>query len=261
MKKLLLFVSFICLGLALSAQSRWAFGLEAEGGYGGRADLYEETFPSPQVGDFYTRSELKPQLGWSAGVWTEFLVNHRLGLRLSANYGNWNLFSELENISYNTGGIMTTYGRNSYYQEQSQLRIPLEGKLYFGPADRRTRFFVKAGIQASYLVSEVNITNYYYGAMGQAEAYKESYAQRVDLSSEWGGIKRWQTAFIGGLGMTIDRAKISLQRVWTLSEKGSYGFGGCCGFGFCDCFAPSPSVGRLTRQIEQTSLKFSYLIF
>lgn len=47
MKKIALLTSFILLGLALAGQSRWAFGLELTGGYGGRANLQEQTYPNP----------------------------------------------------------------------------------------------------------------------------------------------------------------------------------------------------------------------
>lgn len=265
MKKIILLSAFVVMAIALSGQSRWAFGLDVEAGYSGQADLQEQTYYDDTFGDYYYKTEVRRQPGFSGGVWTEFLLSHRFSLRLGVNYSQWRNFSESESISYNTEDVMISYNRERYYQKQSQLRIPLETHFYFGKPDSRTRFFLKSGIQAGYLLSQNNMVNSYYGAAGQPDSYGYSYGEKVDLSAEWLDVKRWQTSFIGGLGVTIDRATLSLQKSWGLNKKddyyyGGYPYGGCCGFGLCDCYLPHYGSYGI-RQLEQTTLRFAYTIW
>lgn len=264
MKKIILLSAFIVMAIALSGQSRWAFGLDVEAGYSGQADLQEQTYYDDTFGDYYYKNEVRRQPGFSGGAWAEFLLSHRFSLRLGVNYSQWRDFSESESISYNTEDVMVSYSRERYYQKQSQLRIPLETHFYFGKQDSRTRFFLKSGIQAGYLLSLSNIGNSYYGTAGQPDSYDYTYGEDVDLSAEWLDIKRWQTSFIGGLGITRDRATLSLQRTWGLSKKDNYygyPYNNCCGFGFglCDCYLPSSYYSPgISRQIQQTTLRFAY---
>lgn len=263
MKKTILLSVFVAMAMTLSAQSRWAFGLDVEGGYSGKADLHEETYEDDTFGDYYYKNQVRRQPGFSGGVWTEFLLSQRLGLRLGVNYSQWRDFSETEGISYNTEDIMIAYSRDRYYQKQSQLRIPLETNFYFGKPTDRARFFLKAGVQATYLLAQTNTVNNYYGAVGQSESYDYSYAEEVDLTAEWLNIKRWQTSFIGGFGFTMERVTLSLQKTWGLGKKENYyGYpGGCCGFGgFCDCYLPYYYPSAI-KPLQQTTLRFAYAIW
>lgn len=264
MKKFLLLSAFFVLAIALSGQSRWAFGLDVEGGYSGQPDLQEQTYLDDTFGDYYFKNEVRRQPGFSGGVWTEYLLSQRFGLRLGVNYSQWRNFSESESKYYNTEDVMTSYSRERYYQQQNQLRIPLETNFYFGKPDSRTRFFLKAGVQAGYLLAQTNTVNSLYGNSGQP-AYEYSYEEEIDLNDEWLDIKRWQTSFIGGFGVTMDRVTLSLQKTWGLSKQEDfygYPYGGCCGFGigFCDCLLPYPT-GAYTKPIQQTTLRFAYAIW
>lgn len=265
MKKILLLSAFFVLAIALSGQSRWAFGLDVEGGYSGQADLQEQTYEDNTFGDYYYKTETRRQPGFSGGVWTTFLLSKRFGLRLGVNYSQWRDFLESESISYSTEDAMVAYNRERYYQKQNQLRIPLETQFYFGKPNSRTRFFLTAGVQASYLLAQTNAWNSYYGAAGQPEAYNYSYEEKIDLTDEWLEIKRWQTSFIGGIGVTMDRATLSLQKTWSLSKREDfhgYPYVGCCGggIGFCDCLLPYPNTSSI-KQLQQTTLRFAYAIW
>lgn len=266
MKKLLLLSGFIFLALALAGQSRWAFGLNVAGGYSGKADLQEQTYPDDQFGDYYTKSEIKRQPSLGVGIWTEYLLSHRFGLRLGVDYNRWRTFSESEYISYNVEDVILSYSRDRYYEQQNQLSLPLEGKLYFGKPDHRVRFFVKTGVQADYLLSQTYIVNNFYGGLGQTEIYENNYGEKIDLDAEWMDIKRWQLRLTGGLGVTMDRATLSLQRSWGFQKVESYTnypYYGCCGFGgLCNCVGPSYyGGGRYDQQLRQTSVRFSYRLF
>ncbi len=261
MKKLILLSAFFVLAIALSGQSRWAFGLDVEGGYSGQYDLEEQTYSENTFGDYYYKTEVKRQPGFSGGAWTEFLLSNRFSLRLGVNYSQWQNLTESESISYNTEDLMVAYNRDRAYQNQSQLRIPLETNFYFGKPDSRTRFFIKTGVQAAYLLSHDNILNSFYGSVGQPD-YQYTYGEEIDLSSEWSDIKRWQTSLIGGLGVTMDHVTLSLQRTWGFGQKEDYygypGYG-CCGYGLCDCYLPY-YVPSSIKQIRQTTLRFAYRI-
>jgi len=254
------------LAIALSGQSRWTFGLDVEGGYSGQADLEEHTYLDDTFGDYYYKTEVRRQPGFSGGVWTEFLLSQRFGLRLGVNYSQWRDFSEIESISYNTEDVMAAYSRDRFYQKQSQLRIPLETHFYFGKPNSRARFFLKAGVQAGYLLAQTNTVNNFYGGAGQPESYDYTYEEKIDFDDEWLEIKRWQTSFIGGFGVTMDRVTLSIQRTWGLSKKEDdygYPYGGCCGFGgfgLCDCYLPYPTTS-FVKQLQQTTLRFAYAIW
>lgn len=264
MKKLLLLSVFILTVVALPGQSRWAFGLQVEGGYSGEADLQEQTYPNPQFGDYYTKSELKRQPGAGGGLWTEYLFSHHFGLRLGVNYSHWRASSENESISYNTEDRMVAYGREIYAKRQRQLNIPLEGKFYFGNAKHRVRLFIKAGLQASYLLSEVNVFESYYGASAQSETYEYVYGEILDFNAKWLDVKRWDTSILGGLGVSMDRATLSLQKSWGINKKMPHYASlhdNCFGFGLYNSSRPYYVGDCVVRNLQQASLRFSYRLF
>jgi hypothetical protein len=196
----------------------------------------------------------------SAGIWTEYLLSHRFGLRLGMNYAKLGVFSEIEGTYYNAANVITNFSQNRLDIRQSQWRIPLEGKLYFGPSDRRVRSFVSLGAQTSYLISQTMVNSTYQGNTG-FETYENSFVSEADLDNEYADIQRWQISPVTGIGITGDRFTLSLQRTWGAKqdEYNVYG-GGLCNCALCDCAFPSNGIQGI-RQLQLTSFRFAYRLF
>lgn len=264
MKRILLLSGLILLGTIVSAQSRWAFGFELEGGLSGERELEQEYYSDrPGLGDYGYNLERRRQPSMSAGVWTEFLLSQRFGLRLGVNYARMGTFLENESIDYNTSGDVAYYNRERSNLQQSQLRIPLEGKLYFGSADNSWRPFISLGAQATYLLAQVDTRETLGGGFGQGEAYEWVYREEFDFNATYYDISRWQVAVVSGLGVTTDRFSLSLQRSWGVSGDKSCGSNldyYYCGFGTIGSYLPYHS-GNGVPQLRFTSLRFAYRLF
>ncbi len=271
MKRLLLSATLIVATLFLAAQSetitkssRFSFGLALEAGYSGTSKLQDNYYPN-EFGDYRHIMRQAHRPGYSLGVWGSYQLGRRWDLQLGMNYGQWNAFASVEGEGFSAEGLMNSYSRERYELRQSLLRMPLEGRFLFGRAEHRVRPFLQLGIQTAYLMKQVTFVHSYYGSMGQ-ETFEQAWATQADLNPEWGDIRRWQWSMIGGFGVQMKRISLSIQRNWTFAE--AYGSGDIyryypdyCGFGdyIGNSFFPVCSHG--VRQLRQTSLRFSYLLF
>lgn len=272
MKKLLLSAALLCFGTLLLAQdevgqefSRFSFGLSVDAGYSGASNLQDNYYPS-EFGDYrhVTRQAHRP--GYSLGVWGSYQLGHRWDLQLGVNYGQWNAFASIEGEGFSTEGIMNSYSSDRYEIRQDLLRIPLQGRFLFGRVEHRARPFIQLGVQTAYLLRQTNFVHSYFGAMGQ-ETVEQAYATEANLKSEWIEMGRWQWSMLGGVGVQMNRISLSIQRNWTFIQDG-YGGGDIyrfypdyCGFGDFIGNVFYPVCYRGVRQLRQTSLRFSYLLF
>jgi hypothetical protein len=261
MNRILLLSGLILLGTIVSAQSRWAFGMDIEGGVSGNKEVTDDSYLDSAFGTYNYRTAILRRPGMSAGIWTEYLLSQRFGLRLGVNYARMGTFLENENVNYNTSGGVAYYSRERSDLQQSQLRIPLEGKLYFGAADNSWRPFISLGAQATYLLAQVNTRESLGGGLGQGEVYEAFYGEKFDFTNTYYDISRWQVAVVSGLGVTTDRFSLSLQRSWGISrDKDCESDFYYCGFGTINAYLPYHS-GNGVPQLRFTSLRFAYRLF
>lgn len=271
MKKLLLSVLFLSAAALLLAQSeatqqtsRFSFGLALEAGYSGTSDLQDNYYPS-EFGDYRHISRRSHRPGYSLGAWGSYQLGRRWDIQLGLNYGQWNAFASVEGEGFSTEGIMNSYSRERFEIRQNLLRIPLEGRFLFGRADHRARPFIQLGVQTAYLMKQTSFAHSYYGSIGQ-ETFEQIWATEADLNPEWIDVRRWQWSMIGGVGVQMNRVSLSIQRNWTFAE--TYGSGDIyryypeyCGFGDFIGNSFYPVCHHGLRQLRQTSLRFSYLLF
>ncbi|MGH1433190.1 MAG: outer membrane beta-barrel protein [Lewinella sp.] len=262
MKRPILLFFLVVLTTALSAQHRWAFGLELEGGYSGRSDLYEETFPGSSFagGDAYNRIEEKRYPGAGLGVWGSYLLTHHLEFQLGLNYGQWSTHVEFESIDHNLQGVIRSFSHTDYYQQQRQMRIPLLAKWYFGSPNRSTRIFLTGGLHFVHLLQQTNTIDNFVDAAGLDETFEETIAEEVDLKSDWLGVDPWQTSFVAGAGFAIDRASFSIEHTWGEDRSANYPYG-CFGGVFANCVRIFEIERNRVKRLEQTSIHFRYRLF
>lgn len=97
------------------------------------------------------------------------------------------------------------------------------------------------------------------GGGNRLESYEHTHTQHIDLSADWIDDSRWQAAAIAGFGLTIDRATISLQRSWSLSNIIEGGGSDLFIFG---CILCGGGYGNYPDgHLQQTSLRFAYRLF
>ena len=249
---------------ATTPQSRFSFGLSLEAGYSGVSNTTDDFYPN-ELGDYNHITIQGRRPGYAGGVWGAYQLNNRWLLQLGVNYGQWHAFGSTIGESFNTEDILVNYSRERFMLRQNLLRIPLEGRFFFGKSTDRVRPFLQLGVQASYLTKQTNFVNSLYGGIGQ-ETYEHTYASEPDLNSEWRDIRRWQWSLIGGFGIQMDRISLSIQRNWGFGDS-AYGgddiyrwYPDYCGFGnYVDAIFPVCEDG--IRQLQQTSLRFSYQLF
>ncbi|MEL7423276.1 MAG: porin family protein [Bacteroidota bacterium] len=268
MKKLLL-----CLGMAfpmlmLSAQdaalsktSRFSFYLSVEAGYSGvKSEVKDGSTTMFGYDENLTSEEVRP--GYAVGMSGAYQLGRHWDLELGLNFGAWRAYGKGEYTIYDLTGLAVQFSRERHTVRQDLLRIPLQMRFYFGRPERRARFFISFGGQAAYITGQNNFSHSIYGTLGQ-EPNENFYSFSGDLAAEYYEIQRWQWSLLGGIGVQMDRASLSIQRTWALGNtyEGEYTllryYPDFCGEHgqdniFCDYSA---------NQFRQTSLRFTYRLF
>lgn len=274
MKKLILFMGITFVATSVFAQdsdqkgflSRVSFGANLVAGYSGITDGSNHTSINSLGFVTYSNTEEAPRPGYGLGLWGSYQVASRWDLQLGVNYGHWRFFERKTRETFAVVGNLA-----SFYYEQADLRqgllqIPLEGRFSFGNKQQFIRPFIQLGLQASYLLDLRGTAQIISGSIGQ-EPVLQAFGEKADLQSERFERKRWQHSVLGGVGIAIGQATLSLQRNWaftrnSLQESDYYDYQqSYCGI--TGLFSPSPNVRCpfSVRQFRQTSLRLSYLIF
>ena len=266
MKKLLLsFVlsMIVCLLFAQRTETtvgpRFSFGVSLEAGYSGEKDFHEEEyFDGSEI------LELRRGPGYSAGLWMVYHISPRWDFELGGNLGAWRAYAQKESNYYGPGEMLVRTAQQRYVLQQELLRIPLQTRFYFGQPEHLFQPFITVGLQAVHISKQTNDAHYYSGAIGQPST-ESFYSIPVNLDGYWVDVERWQSSVIGGIGVRMDRASLSIQRNRPFSGA-SAEHSKISGY-YPDICSDHPEGVFITtcnydvRQLMQTSLRFTYRIF
>lgn len=256
MKKLLLCTCLFIFSISLGAQNRWAISLNVNGGYTGEASLDRHDRSTTQSNGT-TRIIHKRQPSAGLGVGLEYLVSQRMSIRLGVDYSNTKAFERGEFYTTNSENFVDWYQDDKYSSQQTLLRIPLTGQFLFGQPKSHFRPFLKLGLEGSYLLTQQLTHESLSGRLGE-ETLRGLYIDNINLQEEKLDYQRWQFPVIGGVGVSINRVSLSIERNWFVKDQRAIvddqNFN--CGLGIFGCFQPHPFAS--TQQLQTTYFKFAY---
>ncbi|MEL6655615.1 MAG: porin family protein [Bacteroidota bacterium] len=267
MKKLrcfLLLLLSVTVLIAQDAETPYvSFGASLEAGYSGvNGDVTDDYFGTFGTMDHLTTERRRP--GYSFGVWLSYWLSPHWDVELGANFGAWSAFAEQKTDYYGPTGVHDSYSRERFTLRQHLLRIPLQARFYLGRSDRSVRPYITLGVQAAYVTSQTGFEHNLYH-LARQDPSQFFYSLKFDLGAAGEDIRRWQSSIIGGIGLQMDRVRVSIQRNWPFTnippdEQGSHR-------AFPDLYPGDRLDGSflncdsLLCQLRQTSLRFSYHIF
>ena len=267
MKKLRLLLLLLMSATVMAAQddktSYFSFGASLEAGYSGiNGEVTDDYFGTFGTMDHLTTERRRP--GYAVGIWMSYWLGPHWDLELGANFGAWSAFAEKTTDCYTPAGVYNSYSRERFVLQQHLLRIPLQSRYYFGRSDQGVRLYITLGVQAAYVTSQTGFEHNYHH-FGLQEPAQFFNIEKFDLSADGEDIRRWQSSIVGGIGLQIDRARVSIQRNWPFTnippdERGSHRVypelypGDSLDNSFLNCDSP-------LCHLRQTSLRFEYHIF
>lgn len=272
MKSLHLIIALTCLAHFIHAQtsdqdraSRFLYGFSVEGGYSGYTEL-SKVEDTNMVGPWTFAQSQKRRPGFAFGLWVGYRLNDWSELFGEVNYGSWRSFAAEAFEIHNFTGDLINYSLDRYESAQHLLRIPIQTHIYLSHSQSGVRPFLSVGIQAAYMTALRQSLHHQSWDPAQ-EPIIGSLSKRIPLGSDLVDLHRWQWSAIGGIGIQLNRARLSIQRNWAFTnvpyEAKAY-FQNiprhCRTNILLDDYSLVSCNYRL-NQLQQTSLHFSYRIF
>ncbi|MEO0727935.1 MAG: outer membrane beta-barrel protein [Bacteroidota bacterium] len=210
--------------------------------------------------EYRTIEEVRP--GYALGIWGIYNLGAHWDFELGLNFGAWRAYGERKLNRDNLMGLAINYRRERYWVQQDLVRIPMQMRFYFGRPERRTRLFIALGGQAAYIAGQDNVSYKYDGALGR-DPVEDLFSSTANLRANYYDGQRWQWSLLGGIGIQMDRASLSVQRNWELHNTYE---------GYFTLLRYYPDrcttnvrdtvfCGFSAKQFRQTSLRFDYRLF
>ncbi|MEM1216959.1 MAG: outer membrane beta-barrel protein [Bacteroidota bacterium] len=209
MNKLYLLLGLLFLSLSLSAQERWAFGLQIAGGVNGQPDFADHSYHDVTFGSTYNTYRKHRTPNMALGWWMEYHLGRRMSLRTGGEYQFSSQLTSNENVRYLPSGARNNQYKSKQIVSERWVNIPLTVQYYFADAGKNWRPFLQVGARAGFLHRQLSRTEeLQLDPAGERTAYL--YENELNIDEDWYPLKRWNVSTQLGLGVQLGRAELSL---------------------------------------------------